>query len=82
MASIYKRAGSEKWQCQFYATDPETGVLSKVRKSTGQTNKKLAQQFADEQERLQEEEEEVVEEVEEEQEEEEQEEEEAVVVAV
>jgi integrase len=52
MASIYKRAGSEKWQCQFYAIDPETGILSKVRKSTGQTNKKLAQQFADEQERL------------------------------
>jgi hypothetical protein len=51
MASIYKRPGSEKWQCQFYATDPETGMLSKIRKSTGQTNKKLAQQFADEQER-------------------------------
>lgn len=51
MASIYKRPRSEKWQCQFYATDPKTGKLQKIRMSTGHTNKKLAQQFADEQER-------------------------------
>lgn len=51
MASIYKRPQSEKWQCQFYTTDTETGEIRKVRMSTGLTNKKKAQQFADEQER-------------------------------
>lgn len=51
MASIYKRPKSKKWQCQFYITDTETGDMAKVRQSTGCTNKKLAQQFADEQER-------------------------------
>ncbi len=51
MASIYKRPKSKKWQCQFYVTNTETGEITKVRKSTGFTNKKLAQQFADEQER-------------------------------
>lgn len=51
MASIYKRPNSAKWQCQFYTTCPETGEISKTRMSTGLTNKKLAQQFADEQER-------------------------------
>jgi integrase len=51
MASIYKRPRSQKWQCQFYVTCPETGDIRKVRMSTGLTNKKHAQQFADEQER-------------------------------
>jgi len=51
MASIYKRPQSAKWQCQFYITDTETGEIRKVRMSTGLTNKKQAQQFADEQER-------------------------------
>ena len=52
MASIYKRPNSQHWQCQFYVTDPATGEITKIRKSTGKTNKKLAQQWADEQERL------------------------------
>lgn len=51
MASIYKRPESNIWQCQFYITDPATGKITKVRKSTGFTGKKRAQQFADEQER-------------------------------
>ena len=51
MASIYKRSGSSIWQCQFYVTDPTTGEREKIRMSTGFSNKKLAQQFADEQER-------------------------------
>ncbi len=51
MASINKRPESKIWQCQFYLTDPKTGEVSKVRKSTGCSNKKLAQQFADELER-------------------------------
>jgi integrase len=51
MASIYKRPEAQTWQCQFYVTDPETGEIRKVRKSTGFTNKKKAQAFADELER-------------------------------
>jgi integrase len=51
MASIYKRPEAQTWQCQYYVTDPETGEIRKVRKSTGLTNKKKAQQFADEAER-------------------------------
>ena len=51
MASTYKRPGSEVYQCQFYVTDAVTGDLRKVRKSTGQTNKKKAQAIADELER-------------------------------
>jgi integrase len=51
MASTYKRPASEIYQCQFYVTDPVTGDLRKVRKSTGQTNKKKAQAVADELER-------------------------------
>ncbi len=51
MASTYKRPGSEVYQAQFYVTDPETGELKKVRKSTGHTSKKKAQAFADEMER-------------------------------
>lgn len=51
MASIYKRPEAETWQCQFYITNPETGEIRKVRKSTGHTNKKKAQAFADEAER-------------------------------
>jgi hypothetical protein len=51
MAFIYKRTESNTYQCAFYVTDPQTGERSKVRMSTGATNKKDAQQFADEQER-------------------------------
>ena len=51
MASIYKRAGVEVYQFQYYVTEPVTGELCKVRKSTGHTNKKKAQAFADEMER-------------------------------
>jgi integrase len=51
MAFIYKRSESNTYQCAFYITDPQTGERSKVRMSTGATNKKDAQQFADEQER-------------------------------
>jgi len=51
MASIYKRSESKIWQCQFYVTDPSTGEREKIRMSTGLSNKKTAQVFADEQER-------------------------------
>ena len=51
MASIYKRPEAATWQCQYYVTDPETGEIRKVRKTTGHTNKKKAQAFADEMER-------------------------------
>jgi len=51
MASIYQRPETATWQCQFYVTDPQTGEIRKVRMSTGLTNKKQAQVFADEQER-------------------------------
>jgi integrase len=51
MASIYKRPEANTYQCQFYVTDPATGELRKVRKSTGHTNKKRAKAFADELER-------------------------------
>ncbi len=46
MASIKKRPGTQDgkgvWQAQFYVTDPETGALKQVRKSTGETSKKKA----------------------------------------
>jgi integrase len=51
MASVYKRPESQIYQAQFYVCDPATGDLQKVRKSTGQTNKKKAQVIADEFER-------------------------------
>ena len=51
MASIYKRPEAATWQCQYYVTDAETGEIRKIRKSTGHTNKKKAQAFADELER-------------------------------
>jgi integrase len=51
MASIYKRPEAKTYQCQFYVSDPATGELRKVRKSTGHTNRKKAQAFADELER-------------------------------
>jgi integrase len=51
MASIYKRPEATTWQCQFYVTDPATGELRKVRKTTGHTNKKKAREFADDLER-------------------------------
>jgi integrase len=51
MASIYKRPEAATWQCQYYVTDVETGEIRKIRKTTGHTNKKKAQQFADESER-------------------------------
>lgn len=42
MASIRKRPGSEVWQAQYYVTNPTTGELKQIRKSTGETNKKKA----------------------------------------
>lgn len=42
MASIYKRKGVGIYQVQFFVKDPATGELSKVRRSTGKTNKKDA----------------------------------------
>jgi integrase len=51
MASLRKRKGSNVWQAQYYIPDPETGGLKQVRKSTGQTNKKLAMTAAIELER-------------------------------
>jgi integrase len=51
MASLRKRKGSNVWQAQYYVPDPETGGLKQVRKSTGQTNKKLAMAAAIELER-------------------------------
>ena len=51
MASIYKRAECNTWQAQFYVTDPNTGEMQKVRRSTGSTNKKRAQEIANELER-------------------------------
>lgn len=51
MASIYKRPKTETYQAQFYAKDPATGELVKVRKSTGLKNKKKAQALADDMER-------------------------------
>lgn len=55
MASLIKRKknGIEllTWHAQFYVPDPETGELVKVRKSTGETNKKKALAKAIEMER-------------------------------
>ena len=51
MASIYKRSDCDTYQCQYYVKNPATGELTKVRKSTGVTNKKRAQAMADEWER-------------------------------
>ena len=51
MASIYKRPQSDTWQCQFYVTDPVTGKIRKIRKSTGCTNQKKAKGVAVELER-------------------------------
>lgn len=51
MASLRKRKGSNVWQAQYYVPDPDTGGLKQVRKSTGQTNKKLAMAAAIELER-------------------------------
>jgi integrase len=51
MASIKKRKGSNVWQAQFYALDAETGVLAPIRRSTGQTSRKLAMMTAVDMER-------------------------------
>ena len=51
MASIYKRPEAATWQFQFYVTDATSGVIRKIRRTTGHTNKKKAQAFADEMER-------------------------------
>jgi integrase len=51
MASLRKRKNSEVWQAQYYVTDPTTGELVQVRKSTGETNKKKALARAVEMER-------------------------------
>ena len=42
MASIRKRPGSEVWHAQFYVTDPATGELKQVRRSTGHKSRKKA----------------------------------------
>lgn len=52
MAYVFKRSDSKRWQAAFYAKNPATGELQKVRFSTGKTNRKEAQALADEQERL------------------------------
>lgn len=39
------------WWAQFYITDPETGLLKQIRKSTGQTGKKKAEAAASDMER-------------------------------
>ena len=51
MASLRKRKNSEVWQAQYYVSDPATGELVQVRKSTGETNKKKALARAVEMER-------------------------------
>ncbi len=49
MASIYRRAGTKVWQCAFYIpTDTEP---KQIRKSTGKTNRREAEQIAIELER-------------------------------
>jgi integrase len=60
MASVFKRKADGKkdgkklsiYTAQFYITDPETGKLVKMRKSTGETNKTKALAKAIEMERL------------------------------
>ena len=51
MASIKKRKGSNVWQAQFYVLDAKTGELIQVRRTTGQTSKKLAMMAAVDMER-------------------------------
>lgn len=51
MASLRKQRNSNVWYAQFYVTDPATGKLRQVRKSTGQTNKAKAKGVAAELER-------------------------------
>ena len=51
MASLKKLDRSSIWYCQFYVTDPTTGGLKQVRKSTGETSKKKALARAIEMER-------------------------------
>lgn len=51
MASLRKLDRSSIWHCQFYVTDPTTGGLKQVRKSTGETSKKKALARAIEMER-------------------------------
>jgi integrase len=46
MASIYKREGSNVWQCAFYVPDPQSGKTVQVRKSTGCTSRAKAQAAA------------------------------------
>ena len=51
MASLRKQKNSRVWYAQFYVTDPVTGTLRQVRKSTGFTNKAKAKGVAAELER-------------------------------
>lgn len=51
MASLRKRRNSSIWQAQFYVSDPDSGELIQIRKSTGETNKKKALTKAIEMER-------------------------------
>jgi integrase len=51
MASLRKNNRSNVWYAQYYVTDPTTGELAQVRKSTGETSKKKALARAAEMER-------------------------------
>ncbi|MEO5913293.1 MAG: tyrosine-type recombinase/integrase [Luteolibacter sp.] len=51
MASLRKRKDSAVWWGQYYVLDKDTQALKQIRKSTGQTNKKLAMIAAVEMER-------------------------------
>jgi hypothetical protein len=51
MASLRKRKESTVWWAQYYTVDPVEGGLKQIRRSTGQTNKKLAMAAAVEMER-------------------------------
>lgn len=42
MASLKKRRGSDVWHAQYYVTDPKTGQLKQVRRSTGHKSRKKA----------------------------------------
>lgn len=52
MASVFKRKGSNIYHCQYYVTDPSTGGIKQIRKSTGLDKKGKALDYAREQENL------------------------------
>lgn len=51
MAGLFKRPRSTSWWCKYYVTDPATGTLRQIRKTTGQTSKSKAKLVAAELER-------------------------------